>query len=181
MFAGASLLDERPGVVGIESGCGFGDVGGFWAKVGLVNVAVLIDHEGHHTGNAIFGRVSDEGEAAGHVVFNEIVLLASQSVRALSAKNAEEVAVKGCRSLGGSFFVPFGTGACRYRPERAFRFTFGGLPIEAVVLSFATDKFARVLLHFGAELRLGEVFGLCVGHSVQDIDDSEFVVANLAR
>jgi Cytochrome P450 len=54
----------------------------------------LVDDESHHAGVAVFSWIGYEGEAAGHLAIDDVVLGAAADVRALTSEHVEVVAMK---------------------------------------------------------------------------------------
>src|SRR5262245_24843111 len=82
-----------------------------WAEVPFVNVAVIVDDEGHDAGVAVLRRVSDKADPADHVAAHDVVDGAARSVRALAGQDLVVVAVIG---LSGADAIAF-LGRARHR------------------------------------------------------------------
>src|SRR6516162_11136413 len=80
---GTRYLDLLPGLIGIEPRHPLGNGFGALAEILLVDLAGMIDHEGHHTGVAVFGRIGNQRKASDHLAVDDIVHLASGRVRTL--------------------------------------------------------------------------------------------------
>src|ERR1017187_8009173 len=84
---------RSPGVVRVISGDGLGDFRGLESEVLLIDLALLIDDEGHHTRVAPFGRPGDEGKSGNHAVVDDAIILAARCVFSLACQDFEIVAV----------------------------------------------------------------------------------------
>src|SRR5437868_15448954 len=67
------VQDGLPRCVGVEALHLFALLECIWAEVLLVDDAIVADHEGLYTGDAIFGGRGYESEAADHAAFDDVV------------------------------------------------------------------------------------------------------------
>src|SRR4029078_2074308 len=68
-------------------------LGRLGAEVALVDVAALVDDEGHHAGLAVGHRPGDDAEAAAHAAVHQVAVGAARSVGALAIEQAVAIAV----------------------------------------------------------------------------------------
>ena len=161
-----------PGFVGVEFGDGARVLAGFGAQVFLDDDAVLIDHERHHAGRAILGRIGDEGEAVGHLAVHDVALRTAGSVPALLIEDSIVVAVKGRRGSILTALVTFDSRARDERTDRAFRLAWRRCPIEPVLLArVAQDLFGELIFARG-------VFILPIDEIAQHFDREDLVAAD---
>ena len=122
------VQDGLPRCVGVEALHLFELLECIWAEVLLVDDAVVADHEGLYTGDAVFGGRGDESEAADHDAFDDVVEFSEWGGGALSFEDFEEVAVIGRFSRvvalcdGAGAFSPIGpshlpSADCQVRPS----------------------------------------------------------------
>ena len=67
------LFRHRPSRVRVAGGHGLGEGGSLGAEVFLIDLASLVDDEGHHPGVAPFGGPGDQREARDHLPVDDVV------------------------------------------------------------------------------------------------------------
>src|SRR4029453_6388107 len=98
-----------PGMVRIERSHARTDPLGPWTEILFVDVAVIVDDEGHDAGVAILGGKGDEAEATNHVAAHDVVHRAARRILALAGQDPEVVAV--IRLAGDETIRPLGRGS----------------------------------------------------------------------
>src|SRR5580658_1845074 len=141
---------------------------------------ILVNDECHHSRIAVFRGIGYEGESAGHLAIDDIVLRAALRVTTLPLQHTEVVAIER-RARFRLYTVPLIGCKRRQRSERALRLAFWRFPVQTVLLTAVTDEFQRVLFRASIVVSLREVLGLSVGHRSTNVDDCQFVPANSAR
>src|SRR5208282_5478608 len=71
------LLHRGPGIVRIVGRHGPGDFCGLRSEVLLINPALLVHDEGHHSRVTPFSRPGDERKSRNHAAIDEVVILAA--------------------------------------------------------------------------------------------------------
>src|SRR5262249_27257804 len=130
-----------PGMIGIEGGHLRGDAGCAIAKVPFVDVAIIVDDEGHDAGVAVFRRIGDGGKATDHVAVDDVIHGPTWRGRALAQQDLEAIAVEwfaGAR--------PIALLRCRSDglTQRARLLISARRPIESVLLAGRTDNLLRI-------------------------------------
>src|SRR5258707_955852 len=170
------VQDGLPRCVGVEALHLFELFECIWAEVLLVDDAVVADHEGLYTGDAVFGGRGDESEAADHDAFDDVVEFSERGGGALSFEDFEEVTV----IWQFSGIVTLCDGASNLFADWALPLTVGRLPGEAVLLTGRADDALSVLV-YAIELARSEGVGvLGFDEAVANLDGIEFISANAA-
>src|SRR5262245_32998028 len=166
-----------PGVIRIERGHARGSPACARAEIPFVDVAVIVDDEGHDPGVAVFGWIGDEAEAADHVAAYDVINGAARSVRALAGQDLVVIAV--IRFPGADAIAPLGCGSdCL--TERTVRLAARRRPVQAVLLAGRTDDLLCVNRLAIFVLEFIRVFVLRVPISEHGLQRSELVAADAA-
>src|SRR3954451_15501004 len=81
------------------------DFSGVRSEILLIYAALLIDNKSHDARVSVGGRPCDEGKAPDHVSIDDIIVLASGRLVALTGKDFEKIAMKRLRLGVGRGFV----------------------------------------------------------------------------
>jgi hypothetical protein len=173
----------RPGVVGVEGADRVGDGFGFWAEVFLIDLALLVDKEGHDAGIAPFGGPGDEGEAGDHVAVDDVVVFAAGGVLALAREDFEVVTVERCGRVGQGFVfaaVAFEAGLGDERAEWALFVRIARGPVEAVVGALVAAEALGLFEDAVAVTIFAAVFALGVHIGPANVNGADFVATDAA-
>src|SRR6202007_539669 len=72
----------------------YGNIGGLFAEIFLVDGTVFIDDEGHDSRIPVFGGVGEKGKPACHLSIDDVILHAALCLVALFGQDVEVVAVE---------------------------------------------------------------------------------------
>src|SRR5208282_4450308 len=135
---------------------------GIGTQVLLIDLAVLIDDEGHHSRVAIAGRVSKQRESSGHLARDDIAFGAIRRVGSLTGQQPVKVAVEGMRlasmliAFAGRFSDKGTEGTLRLRARR-------DLPEQAVLRSCRAPELLSVLMLRRTVVQRGIIVSLGIG------------------
>src|SRR5262249_33944540 len=140
---------------------------------------IVIDDEGHDAGDAVFRRIGHHGEAAHHVVVDDIVVGAAPGMGALALQDPVEIAVIGRRPFMLLVdAVPGGLGLDDRGPQRALLLPFLGRPVEPVMGAGIAQEFLGIFDIAVIVAVLGGIFALGVDIGAADRHGAELVAAD---
>ena len=86
---------QFPGRVGVVLGHCRRERASVGAKIFLIDAALLVDDEGHHTGIAPIVGISDQRVAGNHVAVDDVAVFSARCMRALASEDLKVVTVIG--------------------------------------------------------------------------------------
>src|SRR5215813_6005401 len=138
------VAGAMPGLIRIVALHTFDDGQGIRTQVFFIDNAVVADHEGLDTGDAILGRHGNQGEPSDHDSFDYIVQLSERCRGTLSLKNFEIVAVISRLFTWG---VAFLDGSSYRLTDRTTWCAIFVRPVQTVTLTGSADDLLRVLIY----------------------------------
>ena len=142
----------------------------------FVDNAVVTDHEGFYSGNAVLGGRGDESEAPDHDALDYVIELSKGCGGTLSFEDFEEVPVIGLLSGG----VTLCDGLSDLFADWALPGTVGGLPCESVLFAGRADDALCVFVDVVEVPTSKSIFVLGFDEAVTDLDGVQFIGADAA-
>src|SRR5579863_1270203 len=140
------FFDFLPAGIGIVFRPTLGMGLGLFPEVFLIDHSIRANDECHHPRRPVFRRIGHKSEAHSHFAIDDVVLRPAGSSFSLTRENAVKVAAKRSRGSVLVLWVPLGDSGGDKGANRTLGFAVCGLPIKAIMLSFITEDFLRVLV-----------------------------------
>ena len=130
---------------GLYSFIAAADPGSLFAKISLINFAVLIDDKCHDARLVPMLRISHQRESPRQVAVAHVIHFPAGRSVALPGQNSEIITVKRVRTRAAVPDITLGMSFRHQRPEWAGRFVLRRRPVEAILLSGCALEFQRVV------------------------------------